>query len=255
LPCAASSWHPALALHLDPSPSTTCPGCYLPCIASITWPTNLTLLLSPLSPPHTQPCAQLGIGARYITVSTVGVPNAIPRLGRANLKSTLAVSIHAPNQVSEPHCMLLQHGWPASRLLSCLPLLVLLGCHRRCCCGKGADHGWGGCHCGLVQALYAWRCSAGSAAAGLWCVEVHPQACELSSCAPPCTLLLQALRESIIPSAKAYPIKALMEVGGWSCSSWAIACLPCPALHCQQLLAVLLRPGFRSLGSGGAVLG
>jgi 23S rRNA (adenine2503-C2)-methyltransferase len=41
---------------------------------------------------------QLGIGARHITISTVGVPNAIARLASEQLQSTLAVSLHAPNQ-------------------------------------------------------------------------------------------------------------------------------------------------------------
>ena len=46
--------------------------------------------------------ADLGIGARHITVSTVGVPNAIGMLARQlkeqSLQLTLAVSIHAPSQ-------------------------------------------------------------------------------------------------------------------------------------------------------------
>ncbi|CAG9467009.1 unnamed protein product [Pedinophyceae sp. YPF-701] len=40
----------------------------------------------------------LGISMRKITISTVGVPNAIPRLAAAHLQATLAVSIHAPTQ-------------------------------------------------------------------------------------------------------------------------------------------------------------
>jgi len=40
----------------------------------------------------------LGIGARHITISTVGVPNAIRNLANYDTQSTLAVSIHAPNQ-------------------------------------------------------------------------------------------------------------------------------------------------------------
>ena len=44
----------------------------------------------------------LGIGARHITVSTVGVPNAIGMLAsylkEHSLQLTLAVSIHAPSQ-------------------------------------------------------------------------------------------------------------------------------------------------------------
>lgn len=40
----------------------------------------------------------LGISGRAITVSTVGVPNAIGKLAALGLPVTLAVSIHAPNQ-------------------------------------------------------------------------------------------------------------------------------------------------------------
>lgn len=40
----------------------------------------------------------LGIGARHITISTVGVPNTIRRLSEHNLQVILAVSLHAPNQ-------------------------------------------------------------------------------------------------------------------------------------------------------------
>ncbi|KAF8066346.1 rlmN [Scenedesmus sp. PABB004] len=41
---------------------------------------------------------QLGLSGRAITISTVGVPNALPRLAEARLTATLAVSIHAPSQ-------------------------------------------------------------------------------------------------------------------------------------------------------------
>lgn len=44
----------------------------------------------------------LGIGARHLTISTVGVPNAIgmlaERLVKEQLQVTLAVSLHAPDQ-------------------------------------------------------------------------------------------------------------------------------------------------------------
>jgi len=40
----------------------------------------------------------LNIGARHITISTVGVPNAIEKVAQYDTQSTLAVSIHAPNQ-------------------------------------------------------------------------------------------------------------------------------------------------------------
>ena len=42
--------------------------------------------------------AAVGIGARHITISTVGVPQAIVRLAGHRLQATLAVSIHAPSQ-------------------------------------------------------------------------------------------------------------------------------------------------------------
>jgi 23S rRNA (adenine2503-C2)-methyltransferase len=46
--------------------------------------------------------ADIGIGARHITVSTVGVPNSMAMLAEAlkerSLQITLAVSIHAPSQ-------------------------------------------------------------------------------------------------------------------------------------------------------------
>ena len=41
---------------------------------------------------------EVGIGARHITITTVGAPNAIMRLASYDTQSTLAVSIHAPNQ-------------------------------------------------------------------------------------------------------------------------------------------------------------
>lgn len=40
----------------------------------------------------------VGIGQRNITISSVGVPNAIRKLAMEKLQSTLAVSLHAPNQ-------------------------------------------------------------------------------------------------------------------------------------------------------------
>ena len=55
----------------------------------------------PPSMPHLHAWAPslAAAGARHITISTVGVPNAILRMGRLALQSTLAVSIHAPTQV------------------------------------------------------------------------------------------------------------------------------------------------------------
>lgn len=41
----------------------------------------------------------LNIGARHITISTVGIPNTIRAFAEYDTQSTLAVSIHAPNQL------------------------------------------------------------------------------------------------------------------------------------------------------------
>jgi 23S rRNA (adenine2503-C2)-methyltransferase len=40
----------------------------------------------------------IGIGQRNITVSTVGIPNQLPRFAEEHLQVTLAVSLHAPTQ-------------------------------------------------------------------------------------------------------------------------------------------------------------
>lgn len=38
------------------------------------------------------------IGARHITISTVGVPNAMDKLAQYSTQCTLAISLHAPTQ-------------------------------------------------------------------------------------------------------------------------------------------------------------
>lgn len=38
------------------------------------------------------------IGARHITISTVGVPNALKKLAAYNTQCTVAISLHAPTQ-------------------------------------------------------------------------------------------------------------------------------------------------------------
>lgn len=45
------------------------------------------------------------------------MPNAIPRLARANLKSTLAVSIHAPNQALRESIIPSAKAYPLSALM------------------------------------------------------------------------------------------------------------------------------------------
>ena len=39
----------------------------------------------------------VGIGGRYFTISTVGVPNQLSKLAAHKLQATLAVSLHAPD--------------------------------------------------------------------------------------------------------------------------------------------------------------
>ena len=45
----------------------------------------------------------LGIGARHVTISTVGLPAKIRRLADLGKQYHLAVSLHAPNDVVRKH--------------------------------------------------------------------------------------------------------------------------------------------------------
>lgn len=67
---------------------------------------------------HAALTSDLGIGARKITVSTVGVPNAIARLAAARLQSTLAVSIHAPTQALRESIVPSAKAYPLDALLA-----------------------------------------------------------------------------------------------------------------------------------------
>jgi 23S rRNA (adenine2503-C2)-methyltransferase len=63
---------------------------------------------------------RLGIGARKVTVSTVGVPQAIARLAAAldGLQVTLAVSIHAPTQALRSALVPSAKAYPLAALLA-----------------------------------------------------------------------------------------------------------------------------------------
>jgi len=61
---------------------------------------------------------QMGIGARFLTISTVGVPNAIVRLAQQDVKATLAVSIHAPNQALRESIIPSAKAYPLEALLA-----------------------------------------------------------------------------------------------------------------------------------------
>ncbi|EFJ44993.1 hypothetical protein VOLCADRAFT_121224 [Volvox carteri f. nagariensis] len=60
---------------------------------------------------------QVGIGGAFITISTVGVPNAIPRLAASSLKATLAVSLHAPNQALRERLIPSAKAYPLEALI------------------------------------------------------------------------------------------------------------------------------------------
>ena len=70
--------------------------------------------LSPPPPPTTAPAS----GARHITISTVGVPNAIASLAARNLQSTLAVSIHAPTQALRESLVPSAKSYPLDSLMA-----------------------------------------------------------------------------------------------------------------------------------------
>ena len=61
----------------------------------------------------------LGLSARSITISTVGVPNTIAWLAQeSDIKATLAVSIHAPNQELRERIIPSAKAYPLSALMS-----------------------------------------------------------------------------------------------------------------------------------------
>jgi 23S rRNA (adenine2503-C2)-methyltransferase len=57
-----------------------------------------------------------GLSARHLTVSTVGVAPAIERLSREGLPLTLAVSLHAANDVTRDELVPLNRRYPLARL-------------------------------------------------------------------------------------------------------------------------------------------
>ncbi|MBD2091450.1 23S rRNA (adenine(2503)-C(2))-methyltransferase RlmN [Microcoleus sp. FACHB-1515] len=59
----------------------------------------------------------IGIGARSITISTVGIPNAIRRLAQHQLQATLAVSLHASNQALREQLIPSAHKFSIQALL------------------------------------------------------------------------------------------------------------------------------------------
>jgi 23S rRNA (adenine2503-C2)-methyltransferase len=81
---------------------------------------------------------RLGIGARKITVSTVGVPNAIGRLAAERSQVGLAVSLHAPTQALRESLVPSAKAYPLDALLAdCVGYFEATG--RRVRGGKGGE--------------------------------------------------------------------------------------------------------------------
>lgn len=59
----------------------------------------------------------IGIGQRSITISTVGIPGQIRRLAQHHLQVTLAVSLHAPNQLLRTQLIPSAQPYPLTDLL------------------------------------------------------------------------------------------------------------------------------------------
>ncbi len=60
----------------------------------------------------------VGIGQRNLTVSSVGIPQQIPRLAKEKLQITLAISLHAPNQTLREHLVPSGGGYPLTELIA-----------------------------------------------------------------------------------------------------------------------------------------
>jgi len=59
----------------------------------------------------------VGIGGRFFTISTVGVPNALSKLAAHKLQATLAVSLHAPDQALRERLVPTAKAYPLEALL------------------------------------------------------------------------------------------------------------------------------------------
>lgn len=59
----------------------------------------------------------IGIGKRYITISTVGIPGRIRQLANERLQATLAVSLHAPNQALRESIVPSAASYPIDELI------------------------------------------------------------------------------------------------------------------------------------------
>jgi 23S rRNA (adenine2503-C2)-methyltransferase len=58
-----------------------------------------------------------GLGARHITISTVGIVNGIEKLAREHLQVSLAVSLHAPNDALRDKLVPINKRFPIAKLM------------------------------------------------------------------------------------------------------------------------------------------
>jgi 23S rRNA (adenine2503-C2)-methyltransferase len=70
------------------------------------------------------------LGARHITVSTVGLPQGIRRMAGEPLQINLAVSLHAPNDELRSRLLPINHRYPIGEVMAALQEYILRT-HRR----------------------------------------------------------------------------------------------------------------------------
>jgi 23S rRNA (adenine2503-C2)-methyltransferase len=59
-----------------------------------------------------------GLGARHITVSTVGLPQGIRKMAEEPLQINLAVSLHAPNDTLRTQLVPINHRYPIGEVMA-----------------------------------------------------------------------------------------------------------------------------------------
>ena len=72
----------------------------------------------------------MGIGARHLTVSTVGVPEAMVRLAKEPLNISLALSLHAANDELRQRLVPWARRWSIAELMAAVDEFHEI-CHRR----------------------------------------------------------------------------------------------------------------------------
>ena len=61
-----------------------------------------------------------GLGARHVTVSTVGLPQGIRRMAGEPLQINLAVSLHAPNDALRSKLLPVNHRFPIRDVMTAI---------------------------------------------------------------------------------------------------------------------------------------